>query len=355
MEYKLLNGKENEDNVFTLNISNREGTVRRTPSRAFKRTHSDEDSSYFTEVYLPVRESELKGRSGYPSFDNTVETRLKQKEVADNVNIISFFGDKSTDIKDLSKFEDLGLLTNFEGLFNDHLIALPYSLNLYDSNFEDMLNSVKESFDSFVTTLQTTNIFGYLPAYAKFRELDRFISFYSGKALGKVHDSETSYNAIPVLVDFKRSSPDSYKRSVAYLLTLKYKYMKEGYYPIYYAANVSRPRTSKKRSRTVAKEFLLSYVGFDIIGAAQAIAPRDGGGGGGMSKSMAFDLEDFSYYDTGVKDNSYRTDKTKAQMFGMQTNYLNEIHPKTLENQDYLKNELGKRGEAKAYLETLKA
>ena len=126
MEYRLLSGEENNNSVFNLKIKNREGDVRETPSRAFKRVNSQSDRQYFTEVMMPVKSEELKGRTGYPNFDKTIEAKLKKKEIKGNINIISFYGDKNTEINNLVNFEDLGLLSSFETLFNDHLIAMPF-------------------------------------------------------------------------------------------------------------------------------------------------------------------------------------------------------------------------------------
>jgi hypothetical protein len=351
MEYKLLDGEEINQNIFTLRLRNVEGNEKFTPSRAFKRTNSDPDRAYFTEVFISLRNDEMKDGANYDRFDTTIEAKLKKKEVTDNINIISFYGDNQTEIEKLSKFEDLGLLTNFEGLFNDHLIALPYSLKLQNSEFNNIFSNIRSAFDHFVSTLSTENIFGYLPVYARYSEFKSYFDFYSGKKLGKVRRSDETYNAIPLLIDFKRANPDGYKRSVAYLLQMKKEYMKEGYYPIYYAANVSRPRIGKNTSIAIAKEFLLSFVGFDIIGASQAVPPHKGGGGEG--KKIRFDLERFNYSYTGERESGYKGDKTKSAIFENQTKYLHEIHEKTLINPKYVIEELVRRPDAKNYIETL--
>lgn len=353
MDYKLLSGEENNNNVFNLRIQNREGTIKETPSRAFKRVSSYFDDKYFTEILISVRSNELMGESGYPKFDKNIESKLKKKEVKDNINIISFFGDKNTDVNELVKFEDLGLLSNFESLFNDHLIAMPYSLSMHESSFDEIYHQVTNSFDTFFTTLTTKNLFGYVPAYVRYGEIEKFINFYSGKSLGVVNESGTKYNAIPLLIDLKRSAPDSFMRSIAMLHRLKKKYMTEGYYPIYYAANVSRPRTSDKKQKALAKEFMLSFLGFDIIGATQAVPPREGGSGGGPGSFIDFELDSFSYVKTGNKGNSSKTDKSKAQIFYSQTSYLNQIHKNTLIDREYLNNEFKKRKEAKDYVDKI--
>jgi hypothetical protein len=353
MEYKLLSGEENNNGVFNLKIKNREGDVRETPSRAFKRVSSHCDKQYFTEVMIPIKSDELKGEPSYPNFDKTIEAKLKKKEVKGNVNIISFYGDKNTEINNLVRFEDLGLLSDFETLFNDHLIAMPYSLSLHDSSFDEIYQQVNTSFDTFFTTLTSKNLFGYVPAYIKYGEIEKFIEFYSGKSLGTVNDNGNKYNAIPLLIDLKRSAPDSFMRSIAMLHRLKLKYIEEGYYPIYYAANVSKPRTSEKRPKTLAKEFMLSFLGFDIIGATQAVPPRNGRSGGGPGNFIDFELDSFSYINTGSKGHSYKTDKVKAEVFHTQTSYLNGIHTNTLSDPKYLENEFKKRKDAKDYVDTI--
>lgn len=102
---------------------------------------------------------------------------------------------------------------------------------------ENILTRVKNSFDDFATSLNTKNIFCYIPAYIKYNQLNDFIKFYSSEDLWTVSHSEGTFNAIPLYVDFKRSNPDTFKRSVAMLFKLKQKYIKEGFYPVYYATN----------------------------------------------------------------------------------------------------------------------
>jgi hypothetical protein len=353
MDYKLLSGDENSNGVFNLEIRNRAGVTRETPSRAFKRVSSDFDNKYFTEVMIPIRSSEFKGEPDYPKFDKNIESKLKKKEVENNINIISFYGDKNTDINNLVKFEDLGLLSNFETLFNDHLIAMPYPLSLHNSSFAEIYQQVTDSFDTFFTTLNSKNLLGYVPAYVKYGEIEKFIKFYSDKKLGTVNENGTEYNAIPLLIDFKRSAPDGFKRSIAILHRLKVEYMAEGYYPIYYAVNVSMPKIGNKRQKELAKEFMLSFLGFDIIGASQAVPPGGGRGGGGPSSFINFELDSFNYFRTENKGYAYKTDITKAEIFHAQTSYLNQIHKNTLTDPSYLENEFKKRKEAKDYVDTI--
>ena len=81
--------------------------------------------------------------------------------------------------------------------------------------------------------MNTNNIFCYIPVYIDYKKIRDFLNFYSGKDLGTVYHSGGTYNAIPVYVDFKRSNPDAFKRSVAMLQKLKKEFIKEGFYPIY--------------------------------------------------------------------------------------------------------------------------
>ncbi len=346
MKFSLLN----DDEFFSMKISNVEGNVRTTPSRAFKKVNSVYDKSYFTEVLTAIKHDNLIGQKNYSSFNNSIDQKIKNKETKDNINIISFFGDKQTDISEISKFEDIGLIDNFEKLFNDHLISTPYSLSLYNKdNFDSILPQVKDSFDNFATSLNTKNIFCYIPAYINYKQLDDFIKFYSGKNLGTVFYSGGTFNAIPLYIDFKRSNPDTFKRSVAMLYRLKQKYIKEGFYPVYYAANVSKPRLSSKKNTTIAKEFMLSFLGFDIIGSSLAFQPREGPiGYTPINKYIDFDLSTFNYFyknENNIKNKE--ANNKKAEIFSKQTDYLSKIHDK-----NNLKKELSTRPEAKKYIKT---
>lgn len=353
MELKLLKGAENENNIFSLSIKNIEGIERKTPSRAFKKVNSSDNTSYFTEAMLQIKNDELTGKPNYPKFDRNIEDRIKKKEVGNNVNIISFYGDKSTGISNLVKFEDLGLLSNFEALFNDHMIAMPYSLSLYNLKVDDIFLNVKNAFDSFFSVLSSKNLFGYIPSYVNYRYIADFLKFYSDRFKLTIRDSGSLYNAIPVMIDFKRSLPDKFKRSVAFLLKLKMEYIKEGFYPIYYAANVGMPRISIKKQRSLAKEFMLSFLGFDIIGASQAVPATNGFGHSVPSSSIDFDQQSFNYVSNDMPD-KYNRDIKKSEIFKIQTSYLNRIHDKALSNEHYPGQELAKRKTANDYINTFK-
>ncbi|WMT53773.1 hypothetical protein [Ferroplasma acidiphilum] len=358
MEVKLLPGDENSYSVFNLNMRNHENVIRKTPSRAFKKipATNNNNTSYFTEVMIQIRNGELSDGPNYYKFDHNIETRIKKKEVANNINIISFYGDNNTDINNIVNFKDIELLSNFQALFNDHIITLPYSLSLYKCQSDNILSYVKSASDSFFSVLNSkTNIFGYLPLYISYREIEKFLTFYANKFNLSVSYNGGSYNAIPLMIDFKRTSPDTFMRSVAYLYELKRKYLNDGFYPLYYAANVSMPRSSIKKTTALAKEFMLSFLGFDIIGNSQAIhLPQNPRFGGVRPKSISFDQQSFNYIFDNNQTSKYNKDAIKSQIFETQTTYLNKIHDETLNNNKYVELELNKRKVANKYINTLK-
>ena len=353
MRFNLFRGNENDSNVFSLSVSNREGVNRRTPSRAYKRVSGASNDKFFSEVFVPITLSDLPGQGGYDEFDKRIEQRVKKKEVDGNINIFSFFGDKDVDPERVANFEDIGLLSKFEVLFNDHLVGMPYSFEFYGGGgFDEIYKKSTKIYETFSSVLEGKNLLGYVPAFVSYNDLEKYINFYSGKAKGEViAEGGEKLNAIPLMIDFKRSNPDSYKRSIAKLLELKLKSIREGYYPIYYAYNVSRPRMSKNKREEIAKEFLLSFLGFDIIGASNAVL--SGGGGSKMNKKVDFELEKFIYKYTNEDISPHGSEKLKAYIFGVQSDYLNEIHQKTKDNGDYVKKELSSKKEATDYINTM--
>ena len=113
--------------------------------------------------------------------------------------------------------------------------------------------------------LNSKNLFGYIPSYINYKDIGKFLKFYAGRFKLTVRDGGSVYNAIPVMIDFKRSLPDKFKRSVAFLHQIKMNYIKEEFYLIYYATNVGMPRLSIKKQESLAKEFMLSFLGFNRI------------------------------------------------------------------------------------------
>ncbi|MEM0135775.1 MAG: hypothetical protein QXU18_11240 [Thermoplasmatales archaeon] len=353
MKFILLRGDENQDNVFSLSVSNREGINRKTPSRAYKKVDETSNNQYFSEVFIPIASNDLQGQEGYDEFDKRIEQRVKKKEVDGNINIVSFFGDKDVDPEKIANFEDIGLLSKFEVLFNDHLMGMPYSFKFYGSgNFDEIYQKSTKIYETFSSVLEKKNLLGYVPAFVNYNALENYVNFYAGKNNGEViAEGGERMNAIPLMIDFKRSNPDSYKRSVAKLRNLKLKYINEGFYPIYYAYNVSRPRMSKNKRTDIAKEFLLSFLGFDIIGATNAMLPRRGGGR--KNKRVDFKIDSFTYYYTGDDVSSRRADQLKASIYGIQSNYLGHIHEKVKENKEYVKKEMESRKDANEYIKTM--
>ena len=353
MRFNLLPGSENDSNIYSLSVSNREGIRRKTPSRAFRKVPGVTNDQYFSEVFVPISSDDLPGKDSYEEFDKRIEQRIKKKEVDGNINVFSFFGDKEVDPQKVANFEDIGLLSKFEVLFNDHLIGMPYSFKFYrEGAFDEIFEESTKIYETFSSVLDGKNLLGYIPAYISYNDLEKYVNFYSGKAKEQVIlEGGEKLNAIPLMIDFKRANPDGYMRSIAKLLELKRKYITEGYYPIYYAYNVSRPRMSKNKRIDIAKEFLLSFLGFDIIGASNAVLP--GGGGSNTNKRVDFDLGKFVYGYTNQNISSYNSNKLKASIYGEQSRYLGSVHEKSIEDNKYVKKELTARREATEYLNTV--
>ncbi|MGP6207821.1 hypothetical protein ACNF42_07345 [Cuniculiplasma sp. SKW3] len=347
MRITLTPGDENAENIFSSVFTNRENVSRNGPSRAYRKIPGVANDRYFTEVFIPIRQNEIESQKGYQKFDELIDKKVKSKEVTDNINIISFFGDEHVNPMDIVKFEDVGLLSNFETLFNDHMICTPYSFNLHHGSYEDIFSRVTSIFDSFSTTLNSKNLLGYVPVYVNYREIEKLVTYYSGKDMGNVSiGTGSKLNAIPLMIDFKGTNPDTHRRSVAKINELKIKYMKEGYYPIIYAYNVSRPRMSKNKRSEIAKEFLLSFLGFDLIGASKAMVHAIGGN----SRGVNFNLEDFTYTYSEKYGNTSETNKMKSLIYYSQSLYLGTIHQKTLENSNYISKEMERRPKVKEYI-----
>ncbi|WP_287961436.1 hypothetical protein [Acidiplasma sp.] len=347
MDFNLIDINE-DNNYYKMEIKNREGIKKLTPARGFKKI-DDNSYPYFNEVLSSIKHDKLSGMNNYDTFDRNIEHRIKSKESKNNINIITFYGDKNTDILEMSKFEDIGLIDNFEKLFNDNIISMPYALSLYEKGaLENIFDGIKKSYDNFISTLNTKNIFCYVPAYVKYKDLDQFLRFYSEKNLGTVNGGGQSYNAIPLYIDFKRSNPDAFKRTIAMLFKLKKQYMKDGFYPVLYAANVSRPRILNTGSRVIAREFLLAFLGFDIIGSSLAFNPRASKMGYTHdNKLLEFSMETFeySYNNKNINKKSYK-DKNKSEIYSRQSSFLGGL------NGEQTKNELKKRPGAEKYIKT---
>ena len=76
---------------------------------------------------------------------------------------------------------------------------MPFALSLYNkNNYDTIYFQIKTSYDQFVTSVSTKNIFCYLPVYIDYKKIRDFLNFYSDKDLGTVYHSGGTYNAIPV-------------------------------------------------------------------------------------------------------------------------------------------------------------
>ena len=160
-------------------------------------------------------------------------------------------------------------------------------------------------------------------------------------------------NYVPLLIDCKNSLPDKFKRSLAKLRQLKLKYLDEGTYLSYYGFSLGTPRVSEKKqiNTTLAKEFLLSFLGFDIIGGSRPQIKAMGGGNAADEKATGvFARDDFSYHLQRLSKRDY--DRAKPTNFANQTEYLSGLSRNMQTNRELAKNELSRRREAFEYVES---
>ena len=187
-----------------------------------------------------------------------------------------------------------------------------------------------------------TNLLGYVPAYASFRDINRFVDLYIDNNQS-IKSDRGQLNFVPLMIDCKATSPDHLMRSLAKLNQIKNEYLKQGYYLFYYGFNPRIPVVSQKTNKTeaLAKEFLLSYLGFDIIGASYALMH----GGGPTDKHPVktigvFNNSDFKYHSKSV--GQYEYDRTKQRNFIAQNNVLDSISSKINKNPSTALNEFRK-------------
>lgn len=354
MQVKVLEFDE-EASFFTSLMKNHENDSHYLPSRAFRKTSSDFYDRYLNEVLIGIRTEDLSDNTqGYNNFNRTIEPRLKKKSVSDKINIITFFGDRDIDLNQLLSFEDINLLADFEQRYNDHLVSLPFTLKFREDTYNatEILNDIRKSYSDFVSTLRTTNLLGYVPAYVSHRELENFIRLYLDTA-STVSTPLGTLNYVPLLIDCKNSLPDKFKRSLAKLRQLKLKYLEEGIYLSYYGFGLGTPRVSEKKqiNTTLAREFLLSFLGFDIIGGSHTRI-KGGGGGNSFDEKAAgiFARDDFSYHLQRVGRRDY--DRVKPTNFADQTEYLSGLSKSMQTNRDLAKSELRCRKDAFEYVES---
>jgi hypothetical protein len=356
VDYKLLEYNE-EASYFSSQLSNKESDEKILPSRAFRKTYSDFYGRYINEVLFPIKKEDLpKDMAGYQLFDKHIEEKIRKKSLANKINIITFFGDKNLDLSDLSKFEDISLIAEFEQRYNDCLFSFPFTLKFREKEYlsENILAEVKAGYKDFSSSLKSTNLLGYVPAYISHRSIEDFIKIYLNSNC-KIQTSSGSMNLVPLLIDCKNSNPETFKRTLVKLRRLKLDYLKEGYYLFYYGFSLGMPRIGgkTKKPKTLAKDFLLSFLGFDILGNSRAIARKVGGGTQTEEKVVGkFSLNDFNYHSTKV----LRTvaQKMKPENLSVQSDYLADLSTKLKSDREIALKELKTRNEADVYLQDYK-
>ncbi|MCK4796980.1 MAG: hypothetical protein KAT05_06335 [Spirochaetes bacterium] len=351
--------KEHDETAsfFSSIMENREADKKILPCRAYRKTYAEFYGNYINEVVVGIKKEDLPTNpKGYELFDQTIEPKLNKKTVKNKLNIITFFGDKNTELSELLSFEDVNLLADFEQRYNDHFVTLPFTFKFREQTTKtsQILEDIKKSYSDFVSTISNSNLLGYVPAYTSFRELDKFIEIYTDNSLS-VKSHLGKLNFVPLMIDFKEKSPDSYMRSLAKLNQLKKQYLDEGYYLFYYGFSPRTPALSQKRNvnETLAKEFLLSYLGFDVIGASFA---RFNGGGGGspdqIKSTGIFETTDYKYHLTTLNKKDY--DRAKPRNFTTQTDYFNTVSENLSSDPSFATTELKNRKEAYDYIQLYK-
>jgi hypothetical protein len=142
-------------------------------------------------------------------------------------------------------------------------------------------------------------------------------------------------------------------RQIAELRQIKMDYLKEGYYLFYYGFSPRTPSVSQKKNESLAKEFLLSFVGFDIIGGSFAMN-NPGGPQPNTPKSSAgiFDTSDFNYHLTNIEP--WEHEIIKPKNLERQSDYLFTVSQQMKKDREIPVNELKKRDGAFNYLESYK-
>ena len=351
MKLELQEFDENSSYFFST-IANKEGDKRLLPGRALRKTYSEFYDEYINEALIGIEKTSLPGnKEGYDNFNNSIESILNKKSIKDKLNIITFFGDKNVDLSELLSFEDINLLADFEQRYNDHFVSMPFTLKFREPTYgsAQIFEDIKASYQNFVSTLKTQNILGYVPAYVSHRDLDKFVKFYLDNNQS-IKSPEGKLNYVPLLIDCKNSLPDSNKRSLAKLRQLKAQYLKEGYYLFYYGFSLGTPRVSMKTPNALSREFLLAFLGFDVMGGSHA---RFKGGGGSDTldkRAGRFDSSDFNYHLKTVPSSVYK--RVKPQNFTEQTRYLNTLSSAMKKDREIVTKELVKRSAAHDYIET---
>lgn len=355
MKVKLLS-VDDEASYYHSTIENHEKDSQFLPCRALRKYNQDFYGKYINEVVIGIREGELPSNpKGYEEFDKKIEGKLNKKSVKDKLNIITFFGEKTLDLSDLLSFEDINLLSDFEQRYNDHYVSLPFTLKFRQKDYKaaKIFEDIQKSYSDFISTIRISNLLGYVPAYVSFRNLEQYINLYSDNNLS-INSHIGELNFIPLMIDFKAYSPDSLKRSLDKLLKLKRQYLNEGFYLFYYGFNPRTPSVSEKRDQyeSLAKDFLLAYLGFDIVGGSYAQLQGGGSGTTGTRTAGIFDSNDYKYHLNTISAKEYNI--IKPTNFSSQTQYLHKVSNKLVENPEFAINELKKRNEAYNYVQSCK-
>ncbi len=346
--------KEHDDvaSFFYSTIENRENDKHVLPCRAYRKRGAEFYGNYINEVVVGIKKEDLPGNPGYKSFDKNIEPKLNTKTVKNKINFITFFGQKTIELSELLSFEDINLLADFEQRYNDHFVTMPFTFKFRDPTTQstEIFEDIKRSYSDFVSTTKMSNLLGYVPAYISFRDLGKFINLYTDNNLS-IKSHLGKLNFVPLMVDLKNSSPDSFMRSLSKLHSLKKEYLKEGYYLFYYGFSPRAPSANQKRKETLAKEFLLSYLGFDVVGGSFA---QFQGGGGASKTNMAgvFESTDYKYHLETLEQNDY--DRVKQRNYTRQTNYLKSVSENLTNNSSAAIDELKKRKDAYDYIQLYK-
>ncbi len=345
-----------EVDFSALSIKNLEDVEQRLPSRAFKRVYGLSNAPHINEVVLNVKREHI----GKDADNSELEEKLKKASTKDEVNIVTFFGGKDVDLKDLLKYRDVGLLASFESLYNDHLVSLPFSLKFRQEDFEsEKINKEIMTYlsDFIGSSKNKRNILGYVPAFSWYRDIEKLVEFYSDKLGSKAYGTG-NYTYVPLLIDYKSCNVDRFKRATIALNELKKKYMEGGYYLMYYGLGISTPRMGIKKQvntnikeykETLAKEFLLSFLGFDIIGSSHAkpTYPRSRAIPPEPKRVGEFSKADFFYYPT----KEMRLPQVqKVRNLEAQNEYLDTLSTGLIREREMPIDELRKRKDASDYV-----
>lgn len=359
MRVNINNVNDPSTSFYSLKIQNAEGDNHLLPARAFKKLQTNQ-KQHINEVLINIKKEYIE-RGDIDNIE--LEEKLKRASTKNEINIITFFGSKDVELKDLIRNRDTGLLASFESLYNDHLVSIPFSLKFRQEGFESekINNEIKMYMDDFIgSTAKKENILGYVPAYSWYKNIEDLVKFYVDK-IGSTSYGPEKFTYVPLLIDYKSSNVDRFRRSTAILNEMKRKYLKEGTYLLYYAFSVATPRLIRHKNnvvkntvtfeKTLAKEFLLSFLGFDIIGSAHAkqLYDKQKAVPAEPKKVGEFKDSDFFYYPSKNKEFPL---VQKIRNMEMQNNYLSELSNTVSKDGELPRKELRKRKEASEYVKS---